>query len=94
MNILITGAGGFIRSASNIGKVQNLENVIRGFALAAKFNDRIKLNIIGDGSNLEDLKNIVKEEDIANVHFWGQKTVKGNAEVVCRQRCFNNISNR
>ena len=76
MNILITGAGGFIRSASNIGKVQNLENVIRGFALAAKFNDRIKLNIIGDGSNLEDLKNIVKEEDIANVHFWGRRPLK------------------
>nr|MDA3824087.1 glycosyltransferase family 4 protein [Bacteroidales bacterium] len=39
--------------AGNIGKVQNLENVIRGFAPLAKSNDRINLNIIGDGSNLE-----------------------------------------
>ena len=62
--------------AGNIGKVQNLENVIRGFALAAKSNDRIKLNIIGDGSNLETLKRIVKEENIDNVFFWGRKPLK------------------
>jgi len=62
--------------AGNIGKVQNLENVIRGFALAAKSNDQIKLNIIGDGSNLENLKHIVKEENIANVYFWGKKPLK------------------
>ena len=66
--------------AGNIGKVQNLENVIRGFGLAVKSNDRIKLNIIGDGSNLEALKNIVKEESIANVHFWGRKPLKEMAK--------------
>ena len=76
MNILITGAGGFIRSVGNIGKVQNLENVIKWFALAAKSNDKIKLNIIGDGSSLETLKNAVKEENIANVHFWGRRPLK------------------
>jgi glycosyltransferase involved in cell wall biosynthesis len=62
--------------AGNIGKVQNLENVIRGFALAAKSNDQIKLNIIGDGSNLENLKNIVIQEDVGNVYFWGRKPLK------------------
>ena len=62
--------------AGNIGKVQNLENVISGFALAAKFNGRIKLNIIGDGSNLETLKNIVKEKNVANVYFWGRKPLR------------------
>ena len=62
--------------AGNIGKVQNLENVIRGFALAAKSNGQINLNIIGDGSNLENLKNIVKEENIGNVFFWGRKPLK------------------
>ena len=76
MNILITDAGGFIRSVGNIGKVQNLENVIMGFALVAKSNDEIKLNIVGDGSNLEALKNLVKEEKIANVYFWGRKPLK------------------
>ncbi len=69
--------GGFnFTFAGNIGKVQNLENVIRGFALAAKSNDRIKLNIVGDGSNLEALENIVKEEKIANVYFWGRRPLK------------------
>ena len=62
--------------AGNIGKVQNLENVIRGFALAAKSNGQINLNIIGDGSNLKNLKNIVKEENIGNVFFWGRKPLK------------------
>jgi len=62
--------------AGNIGKVQNLENVIRGFALASKSNNQIKLNIIGDGSNLENLKNIVKEENIGNVFFWGRRPLK------------------
>jgi len=62
--------------AGNIGKVQNLENVIRGFALLPKSNDRININIIGDGSNLEVLKNIVKQENIANVHFWGRRPLK------------------
>ncbi len=62
--------------AGNIGKVQNLENVIRGFVLVAESHDQIRLNIIGDGSNLEILKNIVKEENIANVYFWGRKPLK------------------
>jgi glycosyltransferase involved in cell wall biosynthesis len=62
--------------AGNIGKVQNLENVIRGFALAAKSCNKIKLNIVGDGSNLENLKRIVKEENIAKVYFWGRRPLK------------------
>ncbi|MBC8198440.1 MAG: glycosyltransferase family 4 protein [Desulfobacteraceae bacterium] len=62
--------------AGNIGKVQNLENVIRGFALVMESRNRIRLNIIGDGSNLETLKDIVKEEKIANVYFWGRKPLK------------------
>ena len=69
--------GGFnFTFAGNIGKVQNLENVIMGFALAAKSHTEIKLNIVGDGSNLEALKNIVNEEKIANVYFWGRKPLK------------------
>jgi len=62
--------------AGNIGTVQNLENVIRGFSLLPKSNDQINLNIIGDGSNLEALKNIAKQENIANVYFWGRRPLK------------------
>ena len=69
--------GGFnFTFAGNIGKVQNLENVIRGFALVTESHHQIRLNIVGDGSNLEILKNIVKEENIENVYFWGRKPLK------------------
>jgi glycosyltransferase involved in cell wall biosynthesis len=59
--------------AGNIGKVQNLENIIRGFASIAGNNRQINLNIIGDGSNLENLKEIVEQENIENLFFWGRK---------------------
>lgn len=62
--------------AGNIGKVQNLENVIRGFGLLSKTHRKIHLNIIGDGSNLENLKRIVKEEDVNSVFFWGRRPLK------------------
>jgi glycosyltransferase involved in cell wall biosynthesis len=60
--------------AGNIGKVQNLENVILGFD---DFNNRsqnkeVWLNIIGDGSDLDNLKNRVSSHKIANVKFWGR----------------------
>jgi len=62
--------------AGNIGKVQNLENVIRAWAIAVEKNDRIRLNIVGDGSNLNNLKQIVSNEKIKNVYFWGRKPLK------------------
>jgi glycosyltransferase involved in cell wall biosynthesis len=60
--------------AGNIGKVQNLENVILGFNLF--LNDTKKqdvwLNIIGDGSHLEFLKKIVINNNYQNIKFWGR----------------------
>lgn len=57
----------------NIAWTQNLENVIRGFSLAQKKNPRIILNIFGDGSDLERLKGLTRNEEISNVIFWGRK---------------------
>lgn len=69
--------GGFnFTFAGNIGKVQNLENVIRGFALLSKDHYQTRLNIIGDGSNLDNLKRIVQEEDIKDVAFRGRRPLK------------------
>ncbi|MBU2510547.1 glycosyltransferase family 4 protein [bacterium] len=62
--------------AGNIGTVQNLENVIKGFSLVKKGIPGSKsayLNIIGDGSNLDALKNLVDEQGIKNVFFWGRR---------------------
>lgn len=62
--------------AGNIGKVQNLENVLLGFEKAQFYNSSITLNIIGDGSFLEELKSLVKNRNIDNVIFWGRQSSK------------------
>jgi len=59
--------------AGNVGKFQNLENVIRGFGLASAENADIQLNIVGDGSDLERLKELTAREGIRSVVFWGRK---------------------
>ncbi|WP_246153840.1 glycosyltransferase family 4 protein [Sulfurimonas indica] len=60
--------------AGNVGKVQNLDNVIEAFgSLDDEYKDKAQLNIIGDGSHLEALKMLVKNREISNVVFWGRK---------------------
>jgi len=60
----------------NIAWTQNLENVILGFSLAQKEFPKIRLNIFGDGSNLDYLKRLTREKGIANVFFWGRVPLK------------------
>lgn len=58
--------------AGNIGKVQNLENIIKAYlTLEDKYLQKSQLNIIGDGSALEDLKILSKENK--NIVFYGKK---------------------
>ena len=58
----------------NVGKVQNLKNVIAGFALFSERNHPDAwLNIIGDGSNLNSLRSFVEKEKIPNVNFTGYR---------------------
>ena len=60
--------------AGNIGKVQNLENIIKAFgSLSNEYVEKSQLNIIGDGSNLLALKELVLTDGISNVIFWGKK---------------------
>ena len=48
--------------AGNIGKVQNLENIINAYSLLPKsYLQKSQLNIIGDGSNLRYLKSITSK---------------------------------
>lgn len=58
--------------AGNIGKVQNLENLILGFAASDQI-DRMQLDIIGDGSHKGFLEELVKKNKIKNVVFYGRK---------------------
>lgn len=60
--------------AGNIGTVQNLDNVIEAFGkLSEESLDKAQLNIIGDGSYLENLKVIVEQKSFKNIVFWGRK---------------------
>ena len=57
--------------AGNVGKVQNLENIIKAFnALPDSYKGSSQLNIVGDGSALDDLKTLNKCD---NVIFHGKK---------------------
>jgi glycosyltransferase involved in cell wall biosynthesis len=57
--------------AGNIGKVQNLNNIIKSFdKLPLKYKEISQLNIIGDGSALNELKQIGNKK---NIVFHGRK---------------------
>jgi glycosyltransferase involved in cell wall biosynthesis len=49
--------------AGNIGKVQNLENIINAFCLLTdEYQKKAQLNIVGDGSNLINLKKLSNDK--------------------------------
>ena len=58
--------------AGNIGKVQNLENIISAFlSLSNEYQEKSQLNIIGNGSNLGNLKQLTNNNP--NIIFHGKK---------------------
>ena len=64
--------------AGNIGKVQNLENIINAFCLlSSEFREKSQLNIIGDGSNLGNLRILANNNP--NIVFHGKKPRSGMA---------------
>jgi len=59
--------------AGNIAQTQNLDMVILGFHEAFPGNERMRLNIFGDGSNLDELKRIAATNNIRGITFWGRQ---------------------
>jgi glycosyltransferase involved in cell wall biosynthesis len=58
--------------AGNVGKMQNLENIINAFCLlSSEYQEKFQLNIIGDGSNLDNLKLLANNNP--NIIFHGKK---------------------
>jgi len=58
--------------AGNVGKVQNLENIINAFCLlSSAYQEKSQLNIIGDGSNLINLKKLSNNNP--NIIFHGKQ---------------------
>ena len=62
--------------AGNIGSVQNLENIVLSFKKINNKNQNIYLNIIGDGSYLNKIKDIVIKNNIKNINFTGRESLK------------------
>lgn len=62
--------------AGNIGKVQNLDKVLLGFKSITNNYPDAWLNLVGDGSALEDLKALVQKEEIKNINFVGRKPLE------------------
>lgn len=59
--------------SGNVGKVQNLENVMLGFAKVSQRHSYVYLNIVGDGSNLDSLKKLAYDLQLSNVVFHGRQ---------------------
>jgi glycosyltransferase involved in cell wall biosynthesis len=58
--------------AGNVGKVQNLENIIHAFCLLpVQYQSRSQMNIIGDGSNLYNIKSLANNN--SNIVFHGKQ---------------------
>jgi glycosyltransferase involved in cell wall biosynthesis len=72
-DIIYPGKFNFV-FAGNIGKVQNLENVLRGFDRFIKMTGAKEtwLNLIGDGSHLEYLRDLVQNNNFENINFRGR----------------------
>ncbi|MEX2567767.1 MAG: glycosyltransferase family 4 protein [Cyclobacteriaceae bacterium] len=60
----------------NVGKVQNLEIVIKAFKEISDSHPDVFLNIVGDGSNLKALKQLVDKDGINNVNFTGRRPIE------------------
>jgi len=58
--------------AGNVGKLQNLENIINAFCLLSnEYQEKYQFNIIGDGSNIGNLRLLANNNP--NIVFHGKK---------------------
>ena len=66
----------------NISRYQNLINTVSGFGKAQLEN--CVLNIVGDGSYLEQVKYFVEHHNIKNVVFYGRKPYSQMNDILCQ----------
>lgn len=60
--------------AGNIGAAQSVETIIGAAKLLE--NENVVFHIVGDGSELENCKKLVKKDGVENVIFYGRKPVE------------------
>lgn len=61
--------------AGNIGKAQTIQTIVKAASLLQS-NSKIKFHIVGDGSELENVKKMVDQLKINNVIFYGHKPLE------------------
>lgn len=61
--------------AGNIGEIQSVQTIIEA-AEILKSDRRIRFHIVGGGTDLERLQNLVKEKSLENVIFYGRRPVE------------------
>lgn len=61
--------------AGNIGDMQSVETIILA-ANELKFNDNIFFHILGDGSKLNECKELAKKLNLQNLKFYGRKKLE------------------
>lgn len=66
--------------AGNIGKAQSVDTIIRT-ANILKNNTKYMFHIIGDGSELDNCKKLVKEFKLTNVKFYGNRPLSEMPEL-------------
>lgn len=60
--------------AGNIGEIQDVETIIYAAAILEMKN--VRWHIIGNGSNLENLKILVRNKKLRNIFFYGRKPLE------------------
>ena len=61
--------------AGNIGKAQSVETIIKA-ANECRDIENLRWHIVGDGSELENMKNLVKRLELSSVIFYGRKQLE------------------
>lgn len=61
--------------AGNIGKAQNVEVIVKA-ANELKENNNIKIQIVGDGSSLNECKLLTEKYKLKNITFLGKKKIE------------------
>ena len=69
--------------AGNIGKAQSIKTLLDAANLISDFK-KIKILIIGDGSELQNAKNYALESKLDNVEFLGQKKLSETYKILLK----------
>lgn len=68
--------------AGNIGSAQDVKTIIKAAEILKE--EKIIFNIVGDGSELENIRNMAEKTDLDNVKFYGRRPVEEMPQIYSR----------